>query len=157
MTTSSPPAVTPFAIRLAETLISNREVLTNAIVESCPVPMFVADNEGSWLLANEPYLLLLGRQPADVVGNGWLSTLTPRNRVFMETEWVRIVRERISARHLLIEHVQPGGMVIHGYACIGHVHVAGFVGWFVPICDEPKACPVHGYLLHNVPFKTPKA
>lgn len=138
---------------LATTLITSRETIRTAIVESCPVPMFVADKSGDWVHINLNYQKLI-MQPIDqVVGRGWLSTLTPSSRLKVESVWDHVVRHRIGVKHLAVEHVQPTGGILQGFMDVGYVSVDGFVGWFVPICTEPVSCPVHEHLLKNIVVK----
>ncbi len=135
---------------LASTLIKNREAIRTAIVESCPIPMFVADAVGDWVHVSLNYQKLLAQPTNEILGRKWLNTLTPRSREKAESIWDHVVQHRVGVRHLPIEHVQASGHVLSGFMDIGFVPVDGFVGWFVPMCAEPVACPVHEHLLKNV-------
>lgn len=135
---------------LATTLITTRETIRTAIVESCPVPMLVADHQGSWVHVNAPYQALLACASDEVIGARWLDTLTPASRSRVEKVWEHIVRHRIGVRHLPVEHVHSSGRVVVGFMDVGFVPVDGFVGWFVPVCADPVECPMHEHVLRNI-------
>lgn len=140
---------------LAAALIDNRQALITAIVESCPVPMFVTDREGHWVHVNIHYQKLLGHAQELLLGDGWMSTVVEEQRVSLTDFWHRIIGNKVGVNHLQLVHTQGhahNGRVI-GFMNVGYVNAAGFVGWFVPICATPGDCPLHGFILGNTKFK----
>lgn len=138
---------------LANTLITNRETIRTTIVESCPIPMFVADYMGDWVHVSLNYQKLLAYTTAEFLGRAWLETLAPESRKKTQSTWEHLVRYRVGVRHFPVEHLQADGHIVSGFMDVGFVPVDGFVGWFVPMCDEPTECPVHQHLLKNVSSK----
>lgn len=150
----STEGMSSLAEALASTFITNREGIVNAVVESCPVPMFVADTSGKWVHVNLHYQKLLGHTEERLRGDGWLTTIKAEHRSHLAEFWRHIVGSRVAVSHLQVIHDQgysTGGMVM-GFMNIGYVPSSGFVGWFVPICSTPSECPLHGFLLHNVVY-----
>lgn len=146
------PPENSFAVRLAESFILNRELLTAAIVESCPVPMFVADTAGHWVFVNDVYTRLLCCDAAQLLDDNWVNTLAPSSAATLRSVWDAVVSQKMSIDHLRVEHRQGRGGTVHGYLSVKRVHASSFVGWFVPICCTPQDCPMHGFLLHNIPY-----
>lgn len=140
-----------FTARLAQAFITNRETLTTAIVESCPVPMFMADEHGRWTFVNAVMLRLLCRDASELLDVAWLRALAPSSTAEIAALWESVARHKLTIHHLRVDFAQGLGGIVSGYFTVNHVHPACYVGWFVPICCTPVDCPMHGFLLKNIP------
>lgn len=121
-----------------------------AIAETCPVPMFLANFEGDWAFVNVYCQRALLRESSELLDRGWFRFVYEADRDIVHVHWRHLVERKLNAHHIQIRFVQKTGHVLRGYMDVAHVKGVGFVGWFMPICEEPVECPMHQTLLRNV-------
>lgn len=138
------------ASAVARAFIDNRQAVRDAIVNSCPLPMFAADMDGQWMYANEMYLKLLGIPLERAIGDGWRTSLHASCSESVIEVYARVIGEQSAARHVPVVHQQSTGHAVHGFMDVAYAPGSGFVGWFAPVCVSPVDCPLHG-LLGNIP------
>lgn len=145
------------AEQLASSLILSKEKVRAAIVDSCPVPMFIADAQGKWVYVNVHYQKLLRLPTIQVLDDGWKGTLTEACTERFLPIWDHLIFQKVSGRHLALEHYQGVSRrhTVSGFMDIGFVTPDSFVGWFVPICEQPAVCPLHVTLLQNITGPAP--
>lgn len=136
------------ASAVARAFIDNRQAVRDAIINSCPLPMFAADTDGQWMYVNEMYLKLLGVPLDRVVGNGWRDMLHESCSASVIEVYARVIAEQSAARHVPVVYQQSTGHVVHGFMDMAYAPSSGFVGWFAPVCISPVDCPLHGLLGH---------
>lgn len=138
------------ASAVARAFIDNRQAVRDAIINSCPLPMFAADTDGQWMYVNEMYLKLLGIPLERAVGDGWRATLHASCSESVTEVYARVIGEQSVARHVPVIHQQSTAYVVHGFMDVAYAPSSGFVGWFAPVCTSPIDCPLHS-LLGNIP------
>ena len=57
------------------------------------VGIYVADDKGQWTYVNNTMALLLGMQPIEMVGNGWLRNISKREDIY--AKWMSSIENKI--------------------------------------------------------------
>lgn len=57
------------------------------------VGIYVANEKGQWTYVNNTMALMLGMQPAEMIGNGWLKNLVKREDTY--NKWVSCIENKI--------------------------------------------------------------
>lgn len=137
-------------VELAKAFVNGRQALKDAIVNRCPIPMFVTDAEGRWKCVNALHAQLLRVPESDLCGDGW--------RKFMDADvlnrYDRAVSEKSDMHHVACTVHPSGSGTMHGFMDMAFISPDGYIGWFVPICVNPQDCPTH-ILLGNIARKKP--
>jgi len=83
-----------------------------ALVDICPMPMFLRSSDGSQLYANRSYQELLGRAWEELEGWGWTNALEPVMRDEVLAQWVTAVRGGVDFQYIA-RYVRPDLSIVH--------------------------------------------
>lgn len=132
-------------LELAQKLAQAREVVDEAIVKNCPVPVFYADKDGKWCRVNEPMEKLLSTESDELLANRWLKSVKSGKK-----EWESAVKSKQETAKIYLRLKANDGREIAAFVSLIRLTNGGFIGFVLPICEHPTGCPVHGFLLHNI-------
>jgi PAS domain-containing protein len=132
-------------LELAHKLAEVRELVDEAIVKNCPVPVFYADKDGKWCRVNEPMEKLLAVANDDLLAFRWQAFVKAGKK-----EWDAAIRSKQDAAKLRLKLKAVDGREISVYVSLIRLSNGGYIGFVLPICEHPTGCPVHGFLLHNI-------
>lgn len=133
------------ALELAQKLAEAREVVDEAIVKNCPVPVFYSDKDGKWCRVNEPMEKMLGADGDELLAHRWLKFVRLGKK-----DWEAAVRAKQDVAKIYLRFKTGDGREVSTYLNLIRLTNAGFIGFVLPICEHPSGCPVHGFLLHNI-------
>lgn len=135
---------------LAEKRIDERSQFERALTESCPVPVFYAEQSGKWKCVNEPMCILLNASAADIVADGWMKFVPKEHMVPTGDAWHEMLSSaspKLSFTSLLKPN---GGNPVRVFFSLVRVPFGGILGYVMPKCDNLDTyCPVHDHLLKN--------
>ena len=132
-------------LELAQKLAEAREVVDEAIVKNCPVPVFYADKDGKWCRVNEPMEKLLAAESDELLGNRWMKFAKGGKK-----EWDAAIKGKQDTTKLFMKFKAADARETAAYVSLIRLTNGGFIGFVLPICEHPTGCPVHGFLLHNI-------
>jgi PAS domain S-box-containing protein len=133
----------PAARSLAEVFAERNKVfaerksaleLYRNVVDTCPLPTFLADDQGQLVYANCAYCRLVGAENLEeVLGNGWKNFLAPGCRERIYAEWRRMIARRVQK----FERVEPNLQSHQSGAVVSAIRVmrlecGHYVGFIVP-------------------------
>ena len=132
-------------LELAQKLAEAREVVDEAIVKNCPVPVFYADKEGKWCRVNEPMEKLLAAESDELLANRW-SKFCKAGKKDLEAA----VKSKQDTAKVYMKFKAADAREVAAYVSLIRLTNGGYIGFVLPICEHPIGCPVHGFLLHNI-------
>jgi len=132
-------------LELAQKLTEARQIVDEAIVRNCPVPVLYADKEGKWCYVNEPMEKLLGTETAELLGTRWLKLVKAGRK-----DWEAVVKGKENFSKFYLKFKAGDGRDVPSYVSLSRLSTGGFIGFILPICEHPSGCPLHGFLLHNI-------
>jgi len=132
-------------LELAQKLAEAREVVDEAIVKNCPVPVFYADKDGKWCRVNEPMEKLLAAESDELLGARWLKFSKGSKK-----DWDAAIKAKQDAARLYLKFKAADAREVAAFISLIRLMNGGFIGFVLPICEHPTGCPVHGFLLHNI-------
>jgi len=133
------------ALELAQKLAEARQLVDEAIVRNCPVPVVYADKDGKWCHVNEPMEKLLATELAELLGIRWLRLVKAGRK-----DWEAVVKGKEDSGRFYLKFKAGDGRDVPSYVSLTRLINGGFIGFILPICEHPNGCPVHGFLLHNI-------
>lgn len=134
-------------LELAQKLAEARELVEQAVVKNCPIPVFYADKEGHWCRVNAPLERLFAVEETELLSNKWQKFLMAKS---FKKDWEAAVRTKDEHTKLHIRAKAADGRIFSAYCNLVRLTNGGMIGFIVPICEHPNGCPVHGFLLHNI-------
>lgn len=135
------------ALELAQKLAEARELVDQAIVKNCPVPVVYSDRDGRWCRVNEPMEKLLAEDNGDLIGIKWQKLLADKAQ---KKEWEAAVKTKAETMRIALRFKTSDGRLVASYCSLIRLTNGDFIGFVIPVCDHPSGCPVHGFLLHNI-------
>lgn len=70
-----------------------KAVKLDIIENMLSVGIYVADEKGSWTYVNNTIALMLGMQPAEMIGNGWLRNIVKREEIY--SKWIGSIENKL--------------------------------------------------------------
>lgn len=70
-----------------------KSVKLDIIEDMLSVGIYVADSAGKWTYVNNTMALLMGMQPVEMTGNGWLRNILDRENV--HSKWMNAIKNRM--------------------------------------------------------------
>lgn len=133
------------AHELALKLVEAREIIDEAIVKNCPVPVFYADKDGKLCRVNAPMENLLATDADDLLVDRWLKFVMAGKK-----DWESAVKAKQDLAKIYLKLKSNNGREFAAYISMIRLVNGGYIGFVLPICEHPTGCPMHGLLLHNV-------
>lgn len=132
-------------LELAQKLAEAREVVDEAIVKNCPVPVIYADKDGKWCRVNEPMEKLLAAEADELLGNRWQKFNKAGKK-----EWDAAIKSRQDTVRVYLKFKAADAREVATFGSLIRLTNGGYIAFILPICEHPTGCPVHGFLLHNI-------
>jgi len=133
------------ALELAQKLTEAREIVDEAIVKNCPVPVFYADKDGKLCRVNNLLGKLLAADPDDILADRWLKFVKAGKK-----DWEATLRAKQDSTKVYLKLKASDGREFAVFVSLIRLVNGGYIGFVLPICEHPTGCPMHGFLLHNV-------
>lgn len=136
-------------------MASEHDSYARAIAGNCPVPAFRVDAHGAWLSANIMFQRLLAVSELDLKGSKWQTFIDPRSAEQSKLDWKSFVLSKAKIAKLNWKLIDANNNVVSVHVSLVEMPKGNYVGFAVPICESPFNCPMHGFLLGNVPYPSP--
>ncbi|MBD2504512.1 PAS domain S-box protein [Anabaena azotica FACHB-119] len=127
------------ASKAAEAALRESEHRYATLAQTAPVGIFRNDASGRCIFVNERACKLIGSPPEDVLGEGWVQSLHPDDRLRIVTEWNQAIQQNLPFKaeyrfchpHNVINWVIAQAIPERGT----HGEVIGYIGTMTDIND----------------------
>lgn len=141
---------TSLAVQLAEKFNSIREEFQRVLAETCPIPVLVTDGNGNWIYANKPLQDMLGAALSDLIGDGWSKRVYNADAAKVTHSWSAMFEKQPAELKIKTTYTVFGGQHVTAYMQLTKMQTGTYIGFLMPVCENPVNCPVHGQILHHL-------
>jgi diguanylate cyclase (GGDEF)-like protein/PAS domain S-box-containing protein len=98
--------------KLAEAALRETKNQYQTLVNLSPVGIFCTDALGQYIQVNDRWCQLNGVEGREAMGEGWVRTIHPEDRVRVLTEWYQAVAKNLSFQSCEYRILRPDGTVV---------------------------------------------
>ncbi|MFB2976130.1 EAL domain-containing protein [Microseira sp. BLCC-F43] len=98
--------------KLAEAALRESKNQYQTLVNLSPVGIFCTDALGQYIQVNDRWCQLNGVEVREAMGEGWVRTIHPEDRVRVLTEWYQAVAKNLSFQSCEYRILRPDGTVV---------------------------------------------